>query len=68
MLADNILLQEGVIPRLLGGLWVTVEIGFLHLIGLVVIAGVLSMIYTFYLFARFALSMVQRLFLLRTLM
>ena len=29
MLADNILLQEGVIPRLLGGLWVTVEIGFL---------------------------------------
>ena len=29
MLADNILLQEGVIYRLLGGLWVTVEIGFL---------------------------------------
>ena len=29
MLADNILLQEGVISRLLGGLWVTVEIGFL---------------------------------------
>ena len=29
MLADSILLQEGVIYRLLGGLWVTVEIGFL---------------------------------------
>lgn len=29
MLVDNILLQDNVIARLMGGLWVTVEIGLL---------------------------------------
>ena len=46
MLADNILLQEGVIPRLLGGLWVTVEIGFLS-VALSIPLGVFASIAVF---------------------